>query len=461
MTRQNAHKGLSKLVIIILFGVIILIILGVVLIVFGSKKQVSPKAVNLTMWGVWDDSSDLEGIVNAYHAAHPYITINYVKKRIEEYEDTLLKGWATDTGPDIFALPNSWITKYKADFLSPMPASTKIAFYSTKKILFKTDTVIEYATRASLTANNIKQNFITPVYNDVVLGGKIYGLPFGVSPLIMFYNRDVLNLAHYASPPATWSEFADAVTKIAVVDDRNNIIRAGAALGTSTNVPHATDILTLLMMQNGTPMLTNGRVTIDQPSPSDPTYSPAEQALRFYTDFAAPEKSVYTWNQDMPSAADSFAQGKLAFLFGYKNEEADILSRGTNINYGIAPVPQINTGQEINYANYYVYTVAKKTTHANEAWAFLQYAADAKRVGPYLTATKQTSAILSVLNGQLNDPDLGVIAQQALTSQTWYHGRNPQGMEAEFANMIQSVLDKTTDIKQIISIASKKILEGY
>jgi len=462
-TLSQNNKGLSKLMIVIMLGVIVLIIGGVIFIIIGSGTTPEPKPVTLTIWGVWDETSDFESVIDAYRKAHPYVTINYSKKRYEEYENLLISGWADEpsTGPDIYAIPNSWVNKYKERYITPLPESTKVAFYRIKKVLFKKETEIKYITEPSLTINDISRDFIDVVYNDVIFDGQIYALPLGINTLVMFYNKDLLNIAHLAQPPRTWNEFANVVSKIAIVDEQNNILRAGAALGTYDNISQASDIVTLLMLQNGTSMVTGDSVTFDQPSAYDVSYFPGEQALRFYTDFALPEKAVYTWNEQMPKALDFFAEGKLAFFFGYQYQESDIQSKSRGLNYAIASMPQVNPENEINYANYWVYTVAKKTKNIDEAWDFLQYAAEAKRVKPYLESSQQTSVLRSILNEQLADPDQSLFAQQALTAQSWYHGNKPAEAEKHFGEMIQNVVNNTMDIKQAITMAVKKIQAGY
>lgn len=454
------RRGLSKIVIIIVLGSIIVVV-GLVVWEIIKPKTVIPKNINLTIWGVWDESSDLGSIINSYRKNHPYVSIKYSKIRYEEYEDMLLKAWATDTGPDIYAIPNSWVTKYSADFITPLPKSTRVAYYTTKKVLFQTETKIEYRKENSLTASDIKRNFVDVVYGDIIIGGKIYAMPFGISTLVMFYNRELLDQAHVVQPPKTWNEFTNLIPRIAIVDEQNNIVRAGAALGTYDNISQAGDIVTLLMLQNGTTMVSGDKITFSHASAADPTFFPGAEALRFYTDFALPEKMVYTWNDQMPDALDFFASGQLAFFFGYKYQEPDILAKSRGINYGIASMPQINLDNEINYANYWVYTVANKTSHSNEAWNFLQYAANESRVSNYLTASHQTSALRSILNEQLKDPEQSVHAQQALTAQSWYHGKKPQAAENHFLEMIASVVDDSNSISSAITTAANKIQEEY
>lgn len=461
MATKLNNKGLSKILIISLFGFFVLVG-GMIVYNVLNKPAAPPKPVTVTIWGVWDDSSDWQEIISGYQALHPYITVNYSKIRYEEYEQMLLEGWATDSGPDVFAIPNTWITSYSNKFISPMPATTAVSYFTTEKVLFKTETKIDTRTETALNASTINRDYIDAVYSDIIRDGKIYGLPLGINTLALYYNRDLLNQASIVNPPQTWSEFTNMVSNITLLDENDNIIRAATALGGYDNMPNVSDIVTLLFMQNGANMgVTREKVLFNQASSSDPTYFPAEEALRFYTDFSNINKSVYTWNNDMPDALNEFASGKLAFLFAYPFQEAEIKTKAQGINYEVTAVPQINVNNKVNYANYWVYTVANNSTVTNYAWNFLQYAANINNVVNYINNTQQTSALRAVISEQLKDPDRGLVYQQALTAKSWYRGNNPQNAETYFSEMIENIVNENLTIKKALEVAANKIGSEY
>ncbi|MBI5037530.1 MAG: extracellular solute-binding protein [Candidatus Kerfeldbacteria bacterium] len=458
---MNNQRGLSKIFILALFGFIALVILGVVFIIIGSQSEVTPTPVTIKVWGVFDDTTDLQPLFDAYTSAHPYVTFKYTKLRNEEYEDRLLKGWATDTGPDIYALPASWITKYKTEFITPIPKTTKVAYYTKKKVLFKTETQITMQTDTSLSANDVRRNYVDVVYSDVVADNAVYGLPLGIDTLVMYVNRELLNQATLVQAPQTWNEFTSAVTRLTIVDEQQNIVRAATALGTTENVIRSQDILTLLMLQNGTTMTRGSTISFAGAATSDASYLPGVEALRFYTDFANPQKAVYTWNAEQPNALDQFAQGELAFFFGYRYNEAEIMSKNRGVDYDIVAIPQVDPNANVNYANYWVYTVAKKTKAPNEAWNFLQFISSPARVKQYLESTNQTSSVRSVLQEQLQNPETAAEAEQALTAQSWYHGRDPLAVDTAFKEMIEAALEDPTTMQQAVKTAAQKIQLGY
>ncbi len=461
MQHYKKTEGLSKILIISLFGVIGLILGGIVFIIIGSQVDPTPPSVKLTVWGVWDDTSDLQTLFSGYQKSHPYISISYRKLRYDEYEDALLNAWATDSGPDIYAIPASWITKYRNDFITPLPKKTTVAYYSTKKVLFSEETQITSVTETSLTASDIKRNFIDVINGDIVYNGKIYGIPLGINTLVMYYNRELLNQAALVEPPKTWNDFVSTVLRLAIADEQGNVIRAATALGTDENIPHAADIVTLLMMQYDTEMIRDNKVYFHR-ARTEGGYLPGVEALRFYTDFASPEKTTYTWNSEMPNALDYFAEGELAFFFGYPYDEPEIIKKNRGVDYAIAPVPQPTESTSTNYGNYWVYTVSKKSKRANEAWNFLQSSIlNSKRIKSYLALTKQSSVLRSVLSDQLKDPLTAPFAQQALTAENWYYGRSPREAEEYFEEMIASVVNGDEPISKAMDAAAKKINNGY
>jgi len=458
---RNNQKGLSKILIIAIFAFLALVI-GVIIWQIVKPKIQPPSKITLEVWGVWDESDDLKYMFSKFQSYHPYIAIKYTKFRSEEYEDALVRGWATDSGPDIYALPNSWIGKYKDDFITPLPNKTKIAYYVKEKVLgFKEETKIEIRSENSLTINDLANDFIDVISDDVVFDGEIYGLPLSIDTLAMYYNKNLLNVAHIVQPPATWAQFIEAVNKITLLDANDNIIRAGAALGTYENIPRAQDILLLLMMHNGAVLESGGKVGFDKPiTEYGTTRFPGKLALEWYTDFSSPVKEIYTWNDSMPNALDAFADGQLAFFFGYKYHDDQIKEQATGLDYGVAPMPQVDVSYEVSYPNYWVYTVSQKTKNSDEAWNFIQLAASEKRVINYLNKTGYPSVRKNLLSAQIGDPEVSVFAQQALTAQSWYHGTQPVKTDEYIAEMITSVISGQSTIEDALSLTAKQIEQG-
>lgn len=435
----------------------------------SPAAQQAARPVTLKLWRVFDDSDNFDEIISAYRSLHPNVQIDYRKLRMEEYERELVNAFAEDRGPDIFSVHNTWIRGYQPKLL-PMPPSVTVASRELQGTIKKEEVTI-LKTTPSLTLRELRNNFVDAVYGDVVIPtpdekkpeeitDRIYGLPLSVDSLVIYYNRDLLNAAKIAEPPRTWTEFQQAVKRLTKLDNRGNIIQAGAALGTGTNVERAWDILSLLMMQNGTRMADESGFASFQSIPRElagRASPPGEEALIFYTDFANPGKEVYTWNQTMPSSFESFVGGKAAMFLGYSYHLPLIRARAPKLNVGIAPAPQIEGNPEINFANYWVESVSRKTKAPNEAWDFVQFMASAEQVPKYLSKSKHPTALRALLTKELQDEDLATFAGQTLTAQSWYRGKDAGSAEKAFVEMINSAVSGALPAREALRFAAEKV----
>jgi multiple sugar transport system substrate-binding protein len=282
--------------------------------------------------------------------------------------------------------------------------------------------------------------------------------------LALFYNRDLLNNAGISTPPKDWKEFSDDVIKITKQDSKGNIIQAGAAIGTADNVARSMDILSLIMMQNGTQMTdANGYPTFNLlPQNLTRQTLPAVEALNYYTSFASPSTQAYTWNTNMPNSLESFMSGKTAFYFGYAYNIPTIKTQAPKLNFEISTVPQIPGGNAINFANYWAETVSKKSQHANEAWDFILFiAANKDNNKIFLDQSKKPTALRELISGQLDDLELSAFANQILTAKSWYKGKNAITAEEIFKQMIRDNLQGALPTEQIISLGVQKVNQTY
>lgn len=444
-------------------------LLGMLIALLGAgcggpqqAEQLATAPVSIKIWRVFDDDSTFTAGMNAYRAIHPNVSFEYRELRADEYEDELLHAFAEGKGPDIFSVHNTWIGEYLS-LIQPMPSSVKIP-YSEIRGSIKKETVYTLKEEPTISLRALKTDFVDVVAQDVVRSyrptqkespqDRIFGLPLSVDTLALFYNKDLLNAAGIAQPPSSWSELQDHVTKLARIGQNNSILQAGAALGTAKNIERATDIVNLLMLQNGVPIIDDRGVATF--ASENGGRDLAIDALSFYTDFANPLKQVYTWNNEQPNSFDAFVNGKSAFFFGYSYHAPLVLARSPKLNFGISPVPQIEGGKIVNYANYWVESVSKQTEVSDWAWDFIQFMASEKQVPVYLTAARKPTALRGLITSQFEDETLSVFSSQTLTAKSWYKGRNAQAVEQAFSDLIESVLSGAK-IEQELTKAQNKV----
>lgn len=426
-----------------------------------TKQAMEP--VTLTYWRVFDGPDAFDEVISRYKALHPFVTIEYRKLRYDEYENALLNAFAEDRGPDIFSIHNTWIVKYQSK-LTPLPENTTMAYPVTKGTI-KKEVTTELRTTKSLTADQLKDSFVDAVAHDVILDdGKIYGLPLSVDTLAMYYNKDLFNNAGISQAPKYWNkEFLQAVKKMTKQDPKQGIVQSGAGLGGGNNIERFSDILSVLMMQNGAVMINDGNQVVFNQVPDfakSSGYNPGLEALRFYADFANPSKEAYAWNSSLPNSLEMFASGNLAIFFGYSYHRSSIEALAPKLNFSVAKLPQIegNPPTNINFANYWVEVVSKKSQHANEAWDFIQFIAQEEQAKSYLEKTGRPTALRSLVSSQREDGKVGVFADQVLTAKSWYKGKDANAAEAAIREMIEAAISASSDkLTGIINNAAAKV----
>lgn len=318
--------------ILIALGIIIILIIIVILIM---PKQPAGKKVTLVWWGLWEDITSMQPLIDEFEKQNPNIKIQYIKQDPEKYRDTLMARISNNVGPDIFRYHNTW-TPVLSSVLAPLP-----------KDVIKSD--------------DFQKAYYPVIQKDLTQNGAIYGIPLGIDSLALFVNTDLLKAAG-VSIPKDWNQFADAVKKMTVKDKNKKIQTSGAALGTYGNIMHAPDILSMMFLQQGADLkkisLENDNLTA---------------ALTFYTSFAKGRDNV--WDNSLDNSQIVFARGELAMYFGFSWDIFTIekLKTNKNLKYEIHPVPGLVGGQNITVASYWVEGVSSRSKNQKEAMQFMRY----------------------------------------------------------------------------------------
>lgn len=318
--------------ILIALGVIIILIIIIALII---PKQPRGKKVTLTWWGLWESSSIVQPVINDFEKQNPNIKIKYVKQDPDKYRDKLLTRINNGTGPDIFRYHNTWVPMI-TNILSPLSSDV-------------------------ITAKEFEANYYPVIQKDLTVKGGIYGIPLGIDSLALFINTDLLKVAGI-SVPQDWDQFAKAARTLTVKDqDGKKILTAGTALGTYGNIVHASDIISMMFLQQGVNLKKISEEKDDLIA-----------AMIFYTSFAKGSNSA--WNNSLDNSRLSFARGQLAMYFGFSWDIFTIDTLKTNnLKYEIYPVPGLVGGKNITVASYWVEGVSSRGKNQKEAMAFMHH----------------------------------------------------------------------------------------
>lgn len=426
--------------------------------------------ITLTWWRPIDDYSVMEPLIKSFEQQYRNVKINYVKKDPATYEIDSLNALATtDQGPDIWSIPNDWITRQKNKLVAA-PKGLLIPAEVQPKDNKKSDKEL------------FADIFPKIAVDQLVIDDKVYGIPLSIDDVVLFYNpalidktierlRDAVrfNPSEQAQlqfqdqsvllrdPPKTWNDFIEQI-KLITVRDGNQITTAGTALGTANNIPHATDLVSLFMLQNGTQMTNkeHTEATFNQPQKDalGQESRPGTAALEFYSAFANPGREVYSWNPDQPSAFQAFAEGKVAMIFGYADDEKTLKNLAPTLNYQIAPIPQISSTatvvDKVAYGRYYAETVTKNSKNSKAAWAFLDYMADPGALSSYQATSGRPPS----------DKQKGAgspFGEQLNFSTTWDHGPEPVKTNESLDKMIQELVLGKVNAQTAIDTAAAEI----
>ncbi len=441
----------------------ILSILLTIFLVFGfgckgltAEEKAAIRPVNIKYWTVFNDVNQLKAFAEEYKRERPYVTISVRKVREEEFENLFVNALADDVPPDIISVHTRDLQKYRKR-LSSMPASVEVSDVFVKGKYAK-ETVVTPVVNSLPSTNAIKAHFVSAVYDDVVIGGKAYGLPLALDTMALYYNKDLLDQAGIPEPPTTWTDFLEAVKTTTRFNGAGDIVQSGVALGTGNNIDRAFDTLSLFMLQSGVKIMNGNTVNFAYGLKDDNPKHATLAALRFYTDFAQPTKEVYSWNEDMGNAFNSFVQGKSVFYFGFAYDYPRIKARAPQLNIEIVPVPQLNEQRPVNVANYWIESVVKKSKNKDEAWDFIRFMTTPEKIKQYTEATRRPTPLRSQIKEQEEDLVLAPFVSTVLQAESWYKGSDVKTAEKAFAGLIHKYLQphsgtKTTEIlKNIYAI---------
>ncbi|MCL5795700.1 MAG: extracellular solute-binding protein [Patescibacteria group bacterium] len=405
----------------------------------GSQTASGPKQT-ITIWQLFDNKEVFDPIIQDYISnkkSEINVDVVYIKKDYNEYINETVNALAAGKGPDIWMIRNDWMPR-EYDKLKPMP-----------------DTL--------MTVEQYKQKYPDVAVNDNVIDGKIYGIPWSIDTLVLYYNTNIFQKTRdelinnksllstdsaLIDGPLDWEEFIKDI-KLLTIKNGNTISRAGAALGTSKNVDRSEDILSALMLQNSTKMVSDDKksATFNLPisKQSGEPYYAGTKALEFYTAFSNPTKEAYTWNDSMPNSVQAFIDGKVAMMINYGYIRDTLYNQAPTLKYDIAPLPQIKDATTaVDYASYWVETVTNNSKNPALAWDFINYVSKNKTQN-YSQSTKRPlpfrpdTGFVPTTKDRVKQKN-SVFLFQLTSAQDWYKGQYPQNVDTIFQQMITNVV---------------------
>ncbi len=384
---------------------------------------------SVTLWGT-ARSAAIHPLLEAFNGTHETYSVSYVEKDPATFDQDLLEALAEGRGPDLFFLPDN------------------LAYHYANKIF-----TIPYS---AYPIASFKQNFAGA--GEVFLTTEgILAFPMAIDPLVMYYNRSMLDAKAFPIPPANWDEFMTMVEALTEKDDAGKITRSATALGQFSNVTNAKDIISTLFMQAGNSIVTNDGVSYISTLDKSSTNYDLGAVLRFYTDFANPLKTAYSWNKSFPESSQFFSTNNLAFYFGFASELTSLVNRNPNQDFMAAQMPQLtNAPFKLTGARATGLAISAASQNFNTAFIAATDMATGDFAMNFAKGLGIAPARRDLLAQKPNDSYSPTFYDSALYSRTWLDP-SPVDTSNVFRTMVDSVLSNSMTPINAVRDASAKL----
>lgn len=408
-----------------------------------------------------------------YMANNPTIQLWYTQKELgRAYEISSLDQIAADK-LHVWSIPVDWMPDH-LDKLLPMP-----------------DGILgEKIDNAKFMKDKLIPGLDESVYQSYTLNNKVYGLPFTIDSLILYYNPVIFDQAlarwkqaHPRSnnekpseeelameellknPPSTWEELLQVIPLL-TIRNGDQIKQSAIALGAADNVANADDIVQLLIYQNGGDIVsTDGeKMAVFKESmvkENGELFFPGREALNFYANFSSPDKDNYTWNSSMPNSVEAFVSGKTAMIIDYPSLRDRLTKEAPEFkSYQTAKMPQISESQApVNFGSFMIEAVtnAAKEGKQSPAWGWVLSYMKTENSQAITDIIHRPSPHLSLTEARAK-AEKGIISQQALTVKVPYKRRHEE-FDAAFLTMIRNVTKHSQPVEDALNQTNDKINE--
>lgn len=388
---------------------------------------------SVKIWGTLDQGA-FSVVIRQASETYPELSqVTYEQKDATTFESELTNALASGTGPDLFLLRQDYALK-NAGKTVVIPLSV-------------------------LSEAQFRNTFIEAA-NPFLAQEGVIAVPAFADPLILYWNKDMLATAGYAQAPKYWDELYGIAQKASKKDESGAITKSAIALGEYKNITNAKDILATLILQAGgdiTAYDASGRlIPALTPRAGGASTQATVSAMRFYTEFADPSKNQYSWNRSMLESQKVFAAGDVALYIGYASEAPLITRINPNLNFGLAPIPQIRSASNaVNTAHVWGLAASRAGKNPNGAItvAFLLVSADTG------TALSTALGIPSARRDVLNKPAQGnddFFNKQAILAHSWLDP-DPEKTGELFRAMIENTTSGALLVAEAVQRADQEL----
>ena len=439
-------QSIPKRNIVLIILLLIALIASLAALAAVYLRQPSNERFTLKFWGYWEPEI-AAALLTDYQTTHPRVTIEYEKRELGRYRETLQNRLDNGSGPDIFYFHSKWL-----------PMLVRQLSIAPKNIFDEKELLSAYFPVAK---------------KDLAPSGQVWGAPVSFEGLSLLYNNELFRAVGLDKPPSSWDELKLKYISALVMKNKTGEIQTGGiALGTAANVDYASQILELLMAQNGTTFIKNNQLLIDQSfSAETPKRNLGADALTFYNSFAQGQGS--TWAADLPSSVEAFVKGQVAMIIAPNSRINEILKlsqeQATPVDLKVALLPQLPERDPITWGTTWALGVSSYSQRQKESWEFIKYLSS-KEVSEKITTLQKRLVTVPDIPARLDassalkdDPYLGPYIAQAPKAADFYGVEHTEdnGLNDQVSEIFHEMIDTPGSAESKLNLAAAKLNQVF
>lgn len=396
-------------VLMVVFGFSIMV--AVVLFALFPKPSDDPE-INYGVVKVWGTLPNTI-VKEAIDDIEANIVIVYEQKRETSLWSELVGALASDYGPDLVILPYGKFIDYRK-YLYPVPYS----YFSER---------------------DYRDTYVDQAELYLAEEGEL-ALPLLIDPMVMYWNKEIFSSHAVSMVPTVWDQFKTLAPSMTIRDDIK-IKRSTIPFGQYANVTHAKDIISMLIMQAGAPIVSadKGVLTVNVNEKIDSVY-PATAAIEFFMEFSNSALPTYSWNRALPSSKEMFISGESAVYFGYASEVEEIRKTNPHLIFDVAMVPQVReSGKKLTYGRMNGIAVLKKSSNITGSLYAARLITSGKIAEKLSQGLNLPPAHRGLLAQEPGGIDLPVFYDSAIISKSW-PDPSPNETNKIFEDTIEGIL---------------------
>jgi sn-glycerol 3-phosphate transport system substrate-binding protein len=300
----------------------------------------------------------IDGYARQFEKEHPDIKVNPIYAG--NYDDARIKALAA----------------LKAGQSAPLSVLFSIDIYE----LLEQDAIVAWD---DLTTTADDKAWLKAFYPALMANGtykgKVYGIPFQRSTIVLYWNKDAFKEAGLdpEKPPANWNEMSQMAAKLVKKDASGNVSRWGVMV---PSTGYAYWMFQAFARQNGHDLMNReGNAT---------NYAHADviDALQYWRDLGAKHKVMPEGTVEWGTLRQAFTEGKTAMMW-HTTGNLTAVKDSAKFPFGVAMLPASKQrGSPTGGGNFYIF---KKTTpeERKAALAFVKWMTAPERAADWSIAT--------------------------------------------------------------------------